>query len=125
MKKPSSDARDYTSESRSCRVLDPHVPHRHQIESEHVGGQRLAAIASLLVNVTESERNRIVSPDEGPSVFDVGQERRSVAGREREIHRGRLAVGIGLGLIEVRVAVDKEQTKSSVALERQRRSQQD
>ena len=58
-------------------------------------------------------------------MFEVGQERRTVPGREGEIHGGSLAVWIRRRLVEVGVPIDKQQAEPTAPFEREHGTEKD
>src|SRR4029453_19072804 len=95
------------------------------VERQDVGRQRLAAVLMLFVSVPESECHRVRRTDQGTTVFEVGQECRTVSGREGEIHGGSLAVWIRRRLVEVGVSIDEQQAEATVPFEREHGAEKD
>ena len=112
-------------ECRLHRPLDAHLPDRGQVEGQDVGRQRLAAVLTLFVSVPESECHGVRRTDQGTTVFEVGQERRTVPGREGEIHGGSLAVWIRRRLVEVGVSIDEQQAEPTAPFEREHGAEKD
>jgi hypothetical protein len=79
----------------------------------------------LLFRVAKSEQNHVLGSHERPASFYVGEQRGPIAGRKRQVHRRRFTVRIDLGLIEVGMTVDEQETKASASLERQGRPEHD
>ena len=87
--------------------------------------QRLAAVLTLFIGVTKSERHGVRRTDQGTTVLEVCQERRTVPGREGEIHGGGLAVWIRRRLVEVGVPIDEEQAEPAAPFEREHGAEKD
>jgi hypothetical protein len=58
--------------------------------------------------VAIAKGDNVFKVDQRAATFDVGQERRPVAGDEGEIHRGALTIGLRLGLKEIGISVDEQ-----------------
>ncbi len=82
-------------------------------------------VLTLFIAVAKSERHGVCRTDQGTTLFKVGQERRTVPGREGEIHRGRLAVWIRRRLVEVGVSIDKQQAEPTAPFEREHGAEKD
>ena len=85
-----------------------------------MGGNGWLPYSLLLLRIAEAERDDVFVAHQWPQSFEIRQQLRAVAGREREIHRRRLAVRIGLGLIEIGVPVDEQQSVAAAPAQRER-----
>ena len=115
----------HSFKGRVHRLIDAPLPDRGQVKAQDVRRQRLAAVLTLFVRVPKSERHGVRRTDQRTTLFEVCHERRTVPGREREIHRRRLAVWIRRRLVEVGVSVDEEQPEPAAPFEREHRAEQD
>ena len=75
--------------------------------------------------IAKGERDGVLGAHQRTAAFDVGQQRRPVAGDEGQVHGRALAVGLRLGLEEVGIAVDEEQAIAAAPPQREHRAQHD
>jgi hypothetical protein len=82
-------------------------------------------VTALFVSVAKSEGDDVFWNDQRSSPFDIGKERGTTSGRERQLHRRRFTGRFGVGLVVVGVAVDEEQPEAASPPQGQRGSEQD
>jgi hypothetical protein len=63
--------------------------------------------AGGLLRISPPELDHIFVEDQRTATFEVGDDVRTSAGGQRQIHRSGLAVGLGVGLVDVGVAIDE------------------
>ena len=90
-----------------------------EIEGEERIGKRLAAVAGLFLRVAEADDDRVLGADEWRAALEVADRGRTVAGGQREVHRRRLARGLGRRLVEVGVPVEEQETGGGAAAQRE------
>ena len=107
-------------------ALGSALPDRRQVDDGD-GGVLDALAAGLLglVGVTPSEHRDVFVSDQRSATLEVGQQARTPARGERQVHRGGLTAGIGFRLVEVGVPVDEQQPVAAASAEGQQVAEQD
>ena len=78
-----------------------------------------------VLGIAAPERDDVLVAHQRPAALEVRHHRRTAARGQREVHRRRLAVGLGLGLVEVGVTVEEEQPVAAATLEREQAAEHD
>ena len=78
-----------------------------------------------MLGVAEPEHHRVLVAHQGAAALEVGEELGAAAGDEAELHRGGLAGGLGLRLVEVGVPVEEQQAVAAAAPQGQGDAEQD
>jgi hypothetical protein len=100
----------------------------HDLQIDHGDGcvlDPLAACRCCLLGISAPELNDILVENQRPSTLKVGDDARAPARGQRQIHRGGLATGFGIRLVEVGVAVDEQQAEAPAPAQGQKVPEQD
>src|SRR5215211_1915007 len=85
------------------------VADRRQVQGVDGRSQGPASLGGGMVGVAEAEHHHVFVAEERAPALEVGDQLRAAAGDQGEFHRGGLARGFGLGLVEVGMAVEEQQ----------------
>lgn len=95
-----------------------------EVEGDQLGPEGLAAVPNLSLRVAEADDDDVLRANERRASFDVADLARAVPCDQRNIHGRGLTRGLGRGLVEVRVSVEKQEPGTSAATEGERPAQQ-
>jgi hypothetical protein len=89
------------------------------------GGQGPAPLGGGVLGVAEPEHYGVLVAHQGAAALEVGEKLGAAAGDQAELHRGGLAGGLGLRLVEVGVPVQEQQAGAGAAPQGQGDAEQD
>ena len=98
---------------------------RRSMTAMAVSSMRRLPASFGLLRVAAADMDDILVPDQRSPPVEVRDDAGTPSGGQREVHRRRFAVGLGLGLVEVGVTVDEQQSVTTAAAEREQVAEQD